>query len=57
MHELVTTLDNFWFPAHLLDLLHHANQLDNPGHYQDRQQEDDASAGGIGGLMRPSPGT
>jgi hypothetical protein len=27
MHELCTTLDNLWFPAHLLDLLHHADQL------------------------------
>ncbi len=27
MHELCNTLDNFWFPAHLLDLLHHAGQL------------------------------
>ena len=27
MNELCTTLDNHWFPAHLLDLLHHADQL------------------------------
>jgi nuclear pore complex protein Nup85 len=27
MNELCTTLDNLWFPAHLLDLLHHADQL------------------------------
>lgn len=26
MHELVSTLDNFWFPAHLLDLLHHCGR-------------------------------
>jgi len=30
VNELVTTLDNLWFPAHLLDLLNHANQLDLP---------------------------
>jgi hypothetical protein len=24
MRELCLTLDNFWFPAHLLDLLHHS---------------------------------
>ena len=24
MNELCNTLDNFWFPAHLLDLLHHS---------------------------------
>ena len=29
MNELCSTLDNFWFPAHLLDLLHHADQLEN----------------------------
>lgn len=28
MNELCTSLDNFWFPAHLLDLLHHADQLE-----------------------------
>ena len=27
MNELCTTLDNLWFPAHLLDLLHHGDQL------------------------------
>ena len=27
MNELCTTLDNLWFPSHLLDLLHHADQL------------------------------
>lgn len=27
MRELCLTLDNFWFPAHLLDLLHHSGQL------------------------------
>ena len=26
-HEI---LDNFWFPAHLMDLLHHADQLSQP---------------------------
>ena len=29
MHELCNTLDNFWFPSHLLDLLYHAGQLNN----------------------------
>ena len=28
MHELCTTLDNFWFPAHLLDLIHHVQMLE-----------------------------
>ncbi len=33
LHELCTTLDNFWFPAHLLDLLYHADQIDHLGHH------------------------
>ncbi len=28
MNELCNTLDNFWYPAHLLDLLHHSGQLE-----------------------------
>jgi nuclear pore complex protein Nup85 len=28
MNELCNTLDNFWFPSHLLDLLHHAGKLE-----------------------------
>ena len=30
MNELCQILDNFWFSAHLMDLLHHADQLDQP---------------------------
>ena len=30
MNELCEILDNFWFPAHLMDLLHHADQLSQP---------------------------
>jgi nuclear pore complex protein Nup85 len=32
MHELCSTLDSFWFPAHLLDLLYHGEQLEGMGH-------------------------
>jgi len=28
INELCSTLDNFWFPAHLMDLLHHATLTD-----------------------------
>ena len=28
MSELCNTLDNFWYPAHLLDLLHHSGNLE-----------------------------
>ena len=28
MNELCNTLDNFWYPAHLLDLLHHSGSLE-----------------------------
>lgn len=51
MHELCTTLDNFWFPAHLLDLLHHADQLDPLGHHaqdsgkQQQQQQGQLPSG------------
>ncbi|CAB4066217.1 NUP85 [Lepeophtheirus salmonis] len=31
MHELCSTLDNFWFPAHLLDLLFHSESLEEQG--------------------------
>ncbi len=54
MHELVTTLDNFWFPAHLLDLLHHANQLDHPGHHENFDGKGGEESDG---LMKPGPGT
>ena len=29
MSELCNTLDNFWYPAHLLDLLHHSGNLES----------------------------
>jgi len=57
MHELCTTLDNFWFPAHLLDLLHHADEIDHLGHHQQppQQQQPGGSSGG-GETAQPGPG-
>lgn len=40
MRELCLTLDNFWFPAHLLDLLHHSGQLNS-----------ESGGGGGGGVV------
>ena len=54
MHELCTTLDNFWFPAHLLDLLHHADEIDQqppPAAAPPTAAED-----GGGETARPGPG-
>merc|ERR1719412_3184458 len=50
MHELCTTLDNFWFPAHLLDLLHHADEIDHIGHHQE------VGGGGETAQLQPGPG-
>ena len=57
MHELCTTLDNFWFPAHLLDLLHHADEIDHIGHHQPHGGERDGG-GGVGetAQLQPGPG-
>merc|ERR1719323_2164766 len=55
MHELCTTLDNFWFPAHLLDLLHHADEIDHAGHHRPQQQQSQQE--GVGeAALQPGPG-
>ena len=43
MSELCNTLDNFWYPAHLLDLLHHSGSLENNLGQQDEQLQAGAS--------------
>jgi hypothetical protein len=55
MHELCTTLDNFWFPSHLLDLLYHADQIDHLGHHQ-TAADDEGSGGRSGNTLQPGPG-
>ena len=58
MHELCTTLDNFWFPAHLLDLLHHADEIDHIGHHQPHGGGERDGGGGVGetAQLQPGPG-
>ena len=43
MNELCNTLDNFWYPAHLLDLLHHAGNLESNLGQQNEQLQAGAS--------------
>ena len=43
MNELCNTLDNFWYPAHLLDLLHHAGVLESNLGQQNEQLQAGAS--------------
>ena len=56
MHELCTTLDNFWFPAHLLDLLHHADEIDHAGHHRHQQQQPQQEGGSGEAALQPGPG-
>merc|ERR1711997_481792 len=43
MNELCNTLDNFWYPAHLLDLLHHSGSLESNLGQQNEQIQAGAS--------------
>ena len=43
MNELCNTLDNFWYPAHLLDLLHHSGNLESNLGQQNEQIQAGAS--------------
>ena len=43
MNELCNTLDNFWYPAHLLDLLHHSGGLESNLGQQNEQIQAGAS--------------
>lgn len=43
MNELCNTLDNFWYPAHLLDLLHHSGSLEANLGQQNEQLQAGAS--------------
>ena len=43
MNELCNTLDNFWYPSHLLDLLHHAGNLESNLGQQNEQLQAGAS--------------
>ena len=52
LHELCTTLDNLWFPAHLLDLVYHAEPTTSASNSSEQNSRNLAENGVSNGSLR-----